>query len=117
MFAPVGVRAYTSGGYVRSFSVGDIRTTELGGNSYKDPIVLDANSGQGGPLLQYWVNDEDFYRQNGYWEKYVLPSCPFTREGYIFSGWKVYDACYVGDEGYTFVDSHGARKYIGGYVG
>lgn len=117
MFAPVGVRAYTSGGYVRSFSVGDIRTTELGGNSYKDPIVLDANSGQGGPLLQYWVNDEDFYRQNGYWEKYVLPSCPFTREGYIFSGWKVYDACYVGDEGYTFVDSNGARKYIGGYVG
>ena len=30
MFAPVGVRAYTSGGYVRSFSVGDIRTTERG---------------------------------------------------------------------------------------
>lgn len=117
VLAPLLLGAYTSDGYVRSFTVGDIKTTELGGNSYKDPIVLDANGGQGGPLLQYWVNDENFYSQNGYWEQYELPSCPFTREGYKFSGWKVYDACYVGDEGYTFVDSNGGSKYIGGSVG
>ncbi len=117
VLAPLLGGAYTSGGYVSSFTVSDIKTTDLGGNSYKDPIVLDANGGQGGPLLQYWVNDENFYDQNGYWEQYELPSCPFTRDGYTFSGWKVYDACRVGDEGYTFVDSNGGSAYIGGSVG
>lgn len=53
MFAPVDAHAYTSGGYVSSFTVSDIKATELGGNSYKDPIALDANGGLGGPSLQF----------------------------------------------------------------
>ncbi len=117
VLAPMNVLAYTSGGYVSSFTVNDINIIDLGGGSYNDPIVLDANGGQGGPLLIRWVNDYNFYRDNGYWEQYELPSCPFTRDGFKFSGWKVYDGCYVGNEEYRFVDSNGTSRYIGGLIG
>ena len=46
------------------------------------PVVLVPNGGSGSPRMCRFVDDMQ------------VPDCPYSRSGYVFTGWKVYDACY-----------------------
>ena len=81
------------------FSDSDLRDRELYDWHYIMPVFLDANGGSGGPYLvkvEVELFSQDGYSQDGY----TLPNCPFTREGYKFVGWEVYNGCCWYDDNY-----------------
>ena len=69
-------------GYARSFKAEDI-DLEYHGDWYYVPILLVPNGGDGGALLTR--GDSDWW--------YEIPRCPFVRDGFEFTGWKMFDAC------------------------
>ena len=76
---------------------------------YSYPIIIDAGGGDGYP------------RVAGKWSsgKYVLPQCPFTRKGYVFAGWAMFDRCYWvgGDTCSWMCQSHDKVTIGSGYRG
>lgn len=56
------------------------------------------NSGHGAKPTRYFKYLTLFWGDKT--ERYELPKCMFKRSGYVFAGWKLYDACryYPGDE-------------------
>lgn len=60
--------------------------------------------GTGSMPMQTWTVDMDVWPDT----YHALPACQFTRPGYVFAGWKVFDACMDGAE---------PSPYGGGYAG
>lgn len=83
VFATPDWRSWNDG-YARSFSSSDI-VLEYHGDWFNVPILLVANEAEGGPLLARGDSRTEC----------EIPHCPFTRDGYEFTGWKLFDACRV----------------------
>lgn len=69
-------------GYARTFTAADIQL-DYRGDWFYAPVLLVGNGAAETPLLARTDSDAD----------YEIPSCPFTRDGYVFVGWKMFDAC------------------------
>lgn len=89
----------------------------LSANLYDAEVRFYPGGGTGTMPMQVWTvdfDDWDFYRE--------LPACQFTRPGYVFTGWKVYDGCVYSDKttpyggGYAGTYAAGAEYEVCGYL-
>ena len=71
-------------GYARAFSASDI-DFEYHGDWFSVPILLVPNGAEGGPFLARGDSRIE----------YEIPRCPFARGGYEFTGWKLFNGCYI----------------------
>ena len=90
-----------------SFTKADI---EKYSEEVRCPVLIDAGDGSGETKLSYF----------DYNKAMTLPKCSYSRNGYVFAGWRVYDACVVTEnveESFYCILSDGKRRFMGEFAG